>query len=212
MNQKLLCEIPLHFYDFENWFNGFWSVAKSKVRGFRSPQIRIQNDCAPGKFRTLIFSRNPHCIASNLAGIENCILFISLSGCRVFLPQIREPAQLSLCLLVCPQPDSRPAESTLHTPINKTSSMILHSDQISYPKRNPRRIIITFSSNVVISCSIYLISADVATSTWHDAGGRFTKSIFGDTNLLLLLQQSRKPIVVRKPGNIRFSQPPGFTF
>jgi hypothetical protein len=57
---------------------------------------------------------------------------------------------VSLCLLVCSQPDSRPAESTLHTPINKTSSMILHSDQISYPKRNPRWIIVTFSSNLVI--------------------------------------------------------------
>lgn len=54
--------------------------------------------CATGKFRTLIFSRNPHFVASNLAGNESCILFISISCCRVFLLQNRKPAQ---CRYVC---------------------------------------------------------------------------------------------------------------
>jgi hypothetical protein len=92
----LLSEILLHFYDFETWFNGIWSVAKSKVRGFRSPQSASKTIVRPAKFRTLIFSRNPHFIASNLAGNETYILFISISSCRVFLPQIRKPRSVAM--------------------------------------------------------------------------------------------------------------------
>ncbi len=123
-----------------------------------------------------------------------------------------QASAVSLCLLVYSQPDSRPPESTLNTPINNTSSMILHSEPISFLKRKTRWIIVNFEFSLVISYSIDLISADVATSTWHDAGRRFTKSIFGDTNLLLFSQHSRKPVVSPEPGNIRFWQPPGFTF
>ena len=49
---------------------------QEQISRFLLSAIRIPNDYATGRFQTLIFSRNPHFVSCNLAGIASCILLL----------------------------------------------------------------------------------------------------------------------------------------
>jgi len=98
---KLLPDLMVHFQHLPYFFNGCRTIAKTDFSQLFPSTIHIRNECATGRFRTSIFSRNSSNVSSNLAGHRKHVFLFGPFNYRKSKLQVGSLPQRRYICLFC---------------------------------------------------------------------------------------------------------------